>query len=464
MESPSLRTDQIADLAIYLRDKKVLNVSDPGTGKTPPVCVKQWALWDDPKKRIGSTWIMPKKLLRKNKRELLRWTGFKDDEIDILDGTPDKIKAMLIDPAPVLLMGPDRMKMIGGARFKNYKNTDVDEFHLCFGGAESARTREFYQLVRESEYATFMTGTLINGRLDTAFSAIHAIEPRYYPLGYSSFLAAHAVKDNYGNVMHWHNHGRLRDIILRHGIRRSFKDVFGDQKIVPQVQWVEVSGPLMKMYKELEELATLELEDTMISAVNPGVNLIRCRQLLDHPEAFPHPDGGTVDLLKGKLGPKYEALETHFEDHVANDEPLIVFASLVPQQKRIAELAKQCGLRVGTIFSTDSSKKSDEVDQAYQRGDLNCIVTSPPLAGVGFNWQDCGKKETNHVIFASLPYLDGDFDQARRRTIRRVRKAPLRQTVIAYDCKVENRMMAILRRKSKDAHKVQPDKEILRFE
>ena len=45
-------------------------------GKTPPVCVYAWYLWNS--ERCRSVWVMPAQLFKKNKQELLRFTHFTD--------------------------------------------------------------------------------------------------------------------------------------------------------------------------------------------------------------------------------------------------------------------------------------------------------------------------------------------------------------------------------------------------
>ncbi|MFU8865474.1 MAG: hypothetical protein ACNA7O_16300, partial [Rhodobacterales bacterium] len=61
MEQKELRDYQVADLAFYMATPKCGNFSDPGTGKTPSVCVYIWWLWHE--RKIRSIWTMPKSLL-----------------------------------------------------------------------------------------------------------------------------------------------------------------------------------------------------------------------------------------------------------------------------------------------------------------------------------------------------------------------------------------------------------------
>lgn len=44
------------------------------------------------------------------------------------------------------------------------------------------------------EFCVFATGTLIDGKLNSAYPAIRAIEPRYY-WDYKQFLRAHQLRD-----------------------------------------------------------------------------------------------------------------------------------------------------------------------------------------------------------------------------------------------------------------------------
>ena len=81
-----LRPFQIEDLAFYIhRGPRTANLSDPGVGKTPSVCVYQDYLWAEHGAR--SAWVMPKSLLQKNYDELLRFTRFTPDDLSIIDGT-----------------------------------------------------------------------------------------------------------------------------------------------------------------------------------------------------------------------------------------------------------------------------------------------------------------------------------------------------------------------------------------
>lgn len=472
----SLRDDQVADLAFALSQPKVLYLHDPGTGKTPPVCVNQWRRATEGRRTI---WTQPKCLMLKNAEELKRFTPFTDKDIAIVDGTRAQIDRAMNSGAQVLLMGPDRFKRIHHLLPDDMAH-DVDEFHMCFGGAgsgfngfqsvPSARVEAYYAYNERCPEGIGMTGTLINGRLDTAFPAIHAIDKGYYPFGYEQFLGAHAYLDERGKPYAWRDHERIAQILGIHGIRRTFADVYGEQEVVKELQLVEMHPKQREVYDRFEAEAYLELEKFMIDGTMPGVAFIRARQIMEHPNQFKDlrdPDGKLklppVDIMPGVRPAKLEALEIHLEDHNRRGTPVIIFAALIPQLQQIAALAESMGRRVGLMYGETSSRRKNEIDLGFQAGELDTIVASPPVASVGFNWQFCGETEVDHVIFASVTPMDSDFIQGYRRAIRRKRSKPLRVTTMEYFRSVDRRFMEILEIKSADAHKVDPTRELLRF-
>lgn len=467
----SLRDDQVADLSFYIQQKKCLNLSEPGTGKTPSVVVNHLRRLQQGMK---SVWVQPLALIDKNVEEIIRFTGLRRSDIGVIDGTPAKIQREFAKNPGIILLGPDRLKKTYETiHAQGFKALDTDEHHMLFGGAGSARTAAFYELMKFMEECVFMTGTLVNGRLDTAFSAIHAIEPRYYPFGYEmSFLAEHAWLDDYGRPKTWYGHDKLSTILGRHGIRRTFQSIFGDQPVVPEVQWVSMHPEQRKLFDTFRDEAFLELENFFVEGGMPGQAMIRGRQLMEHPNAFPDlrdPDHKLglppVDIIPGKLPGKVEALRIHFEDHVRTGKPVIVFAALLPQQAQIAELARSMGLRPIIMNGACSRPEKGRIDLAFRNGEYDVMIATPGVASVGFNWQFWGPRriEIDHVIFASLGYMDSDFTQGYKRTIRQNRGGPLRVTTLAYYDSLDLRFMQILETKSIDAWKVDPTREVLRF-
>lgn len=445
MATKSLRSDQIEDLSKFMAFPKHAALSDPGTGKTPPICVLQQYYWEDCKER--TIWAQPGSLLRKNYQELLDFTDFTPDDICIYAGTPAQREALLKKDYKVFLttatMFGKEWKEIKRAH-RDTKAVIVDEMHMCFKGNESMRTKQLYQALETMNHFVPMSGTLIDGRLDSAYSTIKGIEPRYY-YDYQSFLKIHAELDEYDRVIFWKNHERLGQILARHSVRRTFAEVHGVEKPVFQTELCEMKPKQWGPYNDMEDRAMVELEDRFLEAQNPAVASIRCRQIMQCPQ------------VHGILGPteltgKEEALLLHIEDHVNTRKPFVIYGVFLAELQRIAELCRLAGLRVGEINSTVLDAQKAKIDQEFQAGLLDVVVASPGTASVGFNWQ-----HIEHIIYSSIDYRDTNFDQSYKRGIRRKREKPLRVTLLRYaDCAVESRVFAIVQQKSNDRHKVDP--------
>lgn len=447
-----LRPDQIEDLAVHIANPKWLNHSEPGTGKTPIVNVLMEYAWEYEKKR--SFFVQPKGLIRKNYKELLKFTDLTPDDIAVYDGTPPQREKIRKANYKVLLLGFDMfgkewplIKEI----HPDFKSVVVDEIHMGFKGNDSNRTKGMYACMRTCDRFLPMSGTLIDGRLDSAYPVIRTIEPRYY-YDHNAFMCQHALTDDYGQVMGWTNHEKVGRILARHQTRRLFSDIHGIQDPIFQVELCEMHHKQRYAYDELEEKALLELEDRFIDAQTPALQSLRCRQVMQHPHTF--------GLLKDtELTGKEQSLMVHIEDHVNTKKPVVIFGVLVPEQHRIVRLLTEAGLRVGLINGEVPEFKRGEIDEAFQEGRLDAIVGSPECASVGYNWGHC-----DHFIYSSIDYRDTNFSQSYKRGIRGKRTIPLRCTILKYDdCEVENRIFSVVERKSADANRVDSSYRIIKL-
>lgn len=537
MSKPQLREKQIEQLAFYIANKKCLDLSDPGTGKTPPCCVMAYYVAAREGKK--TLWTMPKSLRKKNRNELLRFTDFRPEDVEIMltdraamkddwkgptiaahrkvtswtlkDGrkthelsltkgerlvyqegdelrvlrtnkkfTGDAGQAFIVDP----VRGPDGLPkkdvvqvpelfkdLIADAAQRGVKvfictfafvsahwqrlleaapDIDfllVDELHMGYGGPESKQTESFYWVNKHVSRFVGMTGTLINGRLDTAFPAIHVIEPRYYG-SHHGFIYVHAARtDDYGRVILWKNEEHLRKIIESHSIRRTFEEVYGKEDVVFFNQYIEVDEKVREFYDQFHDQAMLELDDgSIIEGGNPGVALIRARQILAHPET----------LFEG-LQPWTNKDERILTELRAGKKTLI-FAALQPEQERVKRLCLEQGLRVALINANVSHTKRDAIDAAAQRGELDVIVASGPTTAVGFNWE-----MFDVVIFASIDYLDVNILQAYRRASRGTRTTTLRVVFLRYQDTIEDKIFKIVEKKAALANRVDPTRPVLTF-
>jgi SNF2 family DNA or RNA helicase len=445
------RDHQIADLAFYIATKRCLNLSDPACQKTGSACMYIWYLWSVLK--VKTAFVMPMSLLRKNKDELLEFTNFKPEEIQIIDGDTKRRDNQMRNPnAKVFLMGFQRFSDEWQKMKGLHSELDacvVDELHLGYAGYNAKRTTNWILAMRQITYYLGMTGTIIKGNIGSAYPTIEVIEPRFYG-SYGGFLAYHRLQDEYGTTIGWTNHDKLAQILARVAVRHTFTEVHGEEAKVIVTELCDMSPKQRKAYEEMEDEALVELTDEFLEGATPAVNAMRCRQIMSHPETF--------GIAKGEKTGKDERLIIHLADAVQSGEPIAIFAALIPEMERIVALAKSMGLRTALINGNVSSSRRAAIDQAFRAGQLDCVVASPDTAGVGFNWH-----HLSVMVFTSLNYMDDSFVQAYRRGIRGARTSALLIYVLEYRDSIDQRIMQIIEQKSREAHKVDPTKEIFKL-
>lgn len=489
---PPLRDYQVKDLAFHIANPKSMNVSDPGCGKTPTACVLFYYWWK--KKGWRTVWAMPKSIMEKNREELLRFTEFESEDVVILESdhapltkswkgpTFTRMKRRRVNTGNI---GPDGKKILEWVEepeeakdllaatkeakvfictFAFLRNNwerlleaiptirgfGIDEVHMGYSTPGSQQTDSFYFVANHCEGLLGMTGTLIDGRLDSAFPMIHAIEPRYYG-GLSGFIHEHAAWINdYGKVETWKNTAKLKQILERHTVGHSFEEIYGEEPVhfTPlEESTLDMLPDQQKAYDEFHEQAMLELQDgRILDGALPGVAVIRATQIMAHPE--------TMGIATGQLTTKDKRLM----EYAVEGRPMLVFSAAVAEQERCVQRLEECGLRVGLINNSVSMNARGAIDRDFRNGKLDAIVGSGPTVAVGYNWE-----RADHVVGVSWDYKDVNFVQAYRRASRGTRTSILRVTSLVYRGSVDFRKLDILAGKSQLANRVDESRKVLQF-
>ncbi len=443
MASPlALRDYQIADLAFLMATPRGGLLHDPGGGKTPPVCV--YIEWIYRTQKLPTVWVMPKSLFKKNRDELMRFTTLEPAQIAIMEGSHSL--PLLEDKRVVcFIISADLFRKIWN-RFPQPGAVVGDETHMFWTTNSSQRVQAWYQAMRHIPRYVAMTGTLIDGRLDSAYPTIHVIEPRYYG-SHSGFLAQHALQDEYGKIVAWRNPEKLSAILGKYFIRRSFESIYGPEKKVIVTELCDMSPKQRQAYDEFESEALLELEDNFLSGEHGGVHALRCRQIMAHPETF--------GLAKEELTGKDELLQVHLSTHKAKDTPFLIFATFVPEQERILRQVKAMGLSCALMNGNTPGKQRAKIDEDFCAGRTKVIVANPNVTAFGFNWGFL-----KHMHWASLNYKDSTFLQGIRRGIRGEREDNLLVTVAEYRDSIDQRIFQIIKAKSKLSASVDSSREV----
>jgi ERCC4-related helicase len=458
-EKKSLREDQIQDLACIIRDKKFGLFSDPGTGKTPPANVFMYWLWKT--KQQKTVFVMPLSIPKQNKRSFFKFTHFKEDEIVLVRGTLAQRQKLMANPnAKVFIVGFDFFKPLESKRFQRESDWDflcrhhpdinacvVDELHMGFGSITSKRTQWWINAMKKMEYFVPMTGTATDGKLSTVYPMIHVIEPRYY-FNYQAFLNEHAILDYWGSVIGWRNTDKVRKILEKHGVRRSFESVHGKDNILLETEYVEMDKQHRKMYDDFESTNMLELEKEFLEASGGGVAVLRLRQIMQCPSALD-------PQWEKHVTAKEEALERHILAAWQANKRILVFGSFHEEQKRILKIFEKHKIPAGLINGNVSASQRDKIDEQFKAGTLFGVVASPGTVAVGYDWD-----HVDYMVFHSLDYKDSNFSQGYRRAIRGAREHPLLCYILEFEDTRDQTISGIVETKMKLAAEVQPDKTV----
>lgn len=441
---------QIEDLSRLISTPNTPLFSDPGAGKTPVAAMYSRYAHDHLGYKV--VWTMPKSLLKKNLLDIEQFGGFEKGEVVIVRGTPERRLALMKSPrAKVFLMTgtgySNEWRLLLNAQ-PTCRVSIHDEFHLYYSSHGSKRTQEWYQACEYMFSVIPMTGSILKGRLSSAYPVFHAKFPLFYG-DYQSFMSHHAIYDLQGRIEGWKNHDRLNVLLKQIGIRRSFAEVHGKENKVIQVHTVPLQGKHAELHAKWRAMGVLEREEDFLkSEGNGGLQVMRERQLLAHPESM---GVGFTETTE-----KDEELEVYIEEALYTGERLVIFSTFVPEQERIYKMIQKMGAKVALINGNVSGTKREQIDEDFKANKIQFVVASPQTAGVGFNWHFL-----HTVIFVTAEYQDDSFVQAYRRGIRGKRETPLRIIVMVYQGTIEQKILTIVDRKSRDANLVDETKEEL---
>lgn len=450
--SLSLRDYQIDHLGFSLAEKRSLNLSEAGTGKTPVGCL--WVYHHTQEGRV--IWTMPKSLLVKNYHELLLWSNLEPHQVIIIDGTPKQREKQFANrETKVFMMGFDSFANNYNEIIKRYPDTYHlcgDEWHLGFSTHGEPkynkpgefngprRTHNMYQYMARGGDLLVLTGTYINGRLSSAYPGLKLINPLYYPT-YNNFMLWHAMLDEYGNPFMWKNHDRLEMLIDRHSRRITYEDAYGKEKKSIHAEMCTMSPSQAKAFTEIKQRGITELDDDFLEAENEAVALQRCFKIMQSPDEY--------GLAQNESDGKDAHLIQHLETHKFTGEPLIIFEVVVTAHARYKKICERLGLKAEFINGSIVSRRG-EIDHRFRNGEIDVLICSPEVAGVGFNWG-----HVDHIIFMSFDWQDTTFIQNYRRALRGVREKPVKITLLVYRGGLELHVAKKLLNKSNDRTQVE---------
>ena len=422
-----LRPYQAQHCAFHITHRASLNYSACATGKTYTMAWLAEYYWKT--EQCKTVLINPISLSVKNKDEIVRFTDFAEDEVQIVSGTPAKRAVQWKNTkAKVFIVGPDLFGKEWEQMLPDVKSILVDESHLAYSGHKSARTQAFYMAQKKANHITFFTATPIgSGKASSIYYAFCCCAPLVFA-NFKRFMNYFAIYNSLGYIIGWRHMDVLGEQLKKFSVGISFKEAFKNaaENIVSFETCDFGDSDIEEKYRSMEDDALMELDDRYVEANSGGVKLLRCRQLLECPEVFG---------LEPKIRAKDELLKSHLQ-HIldGSEKQILVYSAFVAEQERIVRICSEMGLRVGLINGSVVGAARASVAKKFESGEFQVLVASPATMAIGFNFEF-----VSSVVFVSADYDNSAFHQACFRGNRGTRSTPLPIYILVVNCKVEKK-------------------------
>ena len=422
-----LRPYQAQHCAFHITHRASLNYSACATGKTYTMAWLAEYYWKT--EQCKTVLINPISLSVKNKDEIVRFTDFAEDEVQIVSGTPAKRAVQWKNTkAKVFIVGPDLFGKEWEQMLPDVKSILVDESHLAYSGHKSARTQAFYMAQKKANHITFFTATPIgSGKASSIYYAFCCCAPLVFA-NFKRFMNYFAIYNSLGYIIGWRHMDVLGEQLKKFSVGISFKEAFKNaaENIVSFETCDFGDSDIEEKYRSMEDDALMELDDRYVEANSGGVKLLRCRQLMECPEVFG---------LEPKIRAKDELLKSHLQ-HIldGSEKQILVYSAFVAEQERIVRICAEMGLQAGLINGSVVGAARASVAKKFESGEFQVLVASPATMAIGFNFEF-----VSSVVFVSADYDNSAFHQACFRGNRGTRSTPLPIYILVVNCKVEKK-------------------------
>lgn len=372
---------QTVTLKRLLKEDRVFDTSDPGTGKTRPEVEHVRAL-----RKAGACGpaliFAPKSLL---------WSAWGND---FQKFAPDMVVSLcyankraesFAKEADVYVTNHDAAVWLvkqPEAFWKKFANgiLIIDE-SSAYKHHTSARSKAMAKIAKRFQKRRLMTGTPnANGICDIWHQMMLVDDGKRLGKSFFAFRAATCTPEQVGpqpNMVKWRDKTNAEAIVSALIKDVTIRNKFEDCVDIPPnhqypVEYV-LSPKHLAQYKELERDAILQLKDTTVTAVNGAVlygKLLQCSS------GAIYNDAGKYSLLDED---RYDLIL----DLVEERQHTIVFFNWTHQRDHLMALAEKRGFTFSLIDGSVSDKHRREAVEFYQAGFYKVLFAHPQSAGHG---------------------------------------------------------------------------------
>lgn len=339
-------------------------------------------------------------------REAVKWKDFKELSITILHGK-DKEKNLAKD-FDIYLINPEGLPWLLARNFKKlgFDILIIDESSK-FKATNTQRFKLLKPVLPYFRRRYILTGSPApNGMMDI-FGQIfildlggalgrfitHYRNTYFYPSGFGG----------YEWKLQQGAEARIQERIRPLTMRLEAKDYLELPKLIINRIEVELPSKAREAYKEMEREMFAALTKGDIVAANAAGASMKCRQMAN---------GGVYDEDRTTHHLHMEKAEAVLEliEELQGTPALIAYEF----KHDLERLQRVLGKDTPYIGGGVSTKRSTELEIAWNKGEIPVLLGQPASISHGLNLQDAG----NHVIWHSLTWNFEHYDQFNKRVLR----------------------------------------------
>lgn len=371
-------------------------------------------------------------------KEITKWKDFEDLKVVVLHG-PHKDK-LLETEADIYVINPEGLDWLlqtnktktrsgrtsVGVDLRRWKKLGFDTLVIDelskFKNPQTGRFKAMKQVLGTFSRRWGLTGSPAANGLMGLFGQCYMLDQgrslgpyithfrrEYFDQGYDGF--SWTLKEGAAEKIY----ERIEPLALRMG-----DDLLDMPKLVENNILVQLPPKAMKIYKALEEDMLVQLDEGKVTAKTAATASMKCRQVAN---GGIYLDAEVEALLKLPTGKrdwadlheaKLDALEDLIEE--LQGSPLLVAYDFGHD---LARLQKRFGKDIPYIGGGVSTKRSQELETLWNKGELPYLFGHPQSIAHGLNLQECGQ----HVCWHSMTWDYELWDQFVRRVRRQGNKA-----------------------------------------
>lgn len=359
--------------------------------------------------------------------EIEGWDDFKHLRYVVLHGK--RKNELLEQDADVYIVNPEGLDWLLGKmdmrrwRALGFDTLVVDEL-TRFKHSKGKRFKLLKKVLATFQRRWGLTGTPAPNGLQDLFGQMYVLDEGNALGRYITHYRMQYFYNPDGNGWKWVPRAGAADLIYERlknlCIRMRAEDYLELPDIVPLKIMLELPPAARELYDKMEEVMITKLADKLIVASNAAAASTKCRQIANGAVYY---DDDVASIVRGSSGRKVlpvhdvklEAVSELVEELQGN--PLLLAYEFNHDLER---LLQHFGRDTPYIGSGVNAKRTREIEQLWNNGDLPLLLGHPASMGHGLNFQ---RGNAQHVGWFSMFWDLELYDQFIKRVRRQGNKA-----------------------------------------